>query len=46
MRVGKAKEKIYTPKKTILEHDKNLRDQAIELSKKHVDVKPIRYLLK
>ena len=33
MRIGKAKEKIYTPKKTIYEHDKNLRSQAIEISK-------------
>lgn len=46
MRVGKAKEKIYTPKKTIFEHDKDLRKQAIEISKNHVDKKPIKYLLK
>ena len=46
MRIGKAKEKIYTPKKTIFEHDKNLRLQAIEISKNHVDTKPIKYLLK
>ena len=46
MRIGKAKEKIYTPKKTIFEHDKNLRSQAIEISKNHVDTKPIKYLLK
>ena len=46
MKIGRAKEKIYTPKKTIFEHDKDLRLQAIEISKKHIDMKPIKYLLK
>ena len=46
MRIGKKVEKIYTPKKTIFEHDKELRLKAIELAKQHKDVKPIKYLLK
>lgn len=46
MRVGKAKTKVYNPKKTFFEHENELRQKAIELSKNHVDTKPIKYLLK
>ena len=46
MKVGKAVERNYTPKKTIQEHDKDLRQQALEISKNHVHTKPIKYLLK
>lgn len=46
MKLGKKAFKVYSTKKTIHEHEKELRNQAIELSKNHVDTKPIRYLLK
>lgn len=46
MKLGKKAFKVYSPKKTINEHENDLRKQAIELSKNHVDTKPIKYLLK
>lgn len=46
MKLGKRAFKVYSPKKSIQEHESELRSQAIELSKNHVDTKPIKYLLK
>jgi hypothetical protein len=33
-------------KETLFEEEKRLRLEAIESAKKHVDIKPIKYLLK
>lgn len=46
LRIGKYKEKYYTPGKSIKESDKESRILALESSKKHTDQKPIKYLLK
>lgn len=46
MRIGKKSESRYVPGKSIFEEEKELRKKAIELSKNHIDKKPIKYLLK
>ena len=46
MKLGSKAPKIYNPKKTIFEHEKELRLQAIELAKQNQDKKPTKYLLK
>ena len=38
--------KVSPPKQTVFEYENELRKQAIEISKKHIDIKPIKYLLK
>lgn len=46
LKIGKYKEKFYTPGKTIQEHDNDSRKKAIEVSKNHKNLKPVKYLLK
>ncbi|MEI7486435.1 MAG: hypothetical protein WCJ72_03320 [Chryseobacterium sp.] len=46
LKIGKYKEKFYTPGKKIQEHDKDLRKKAFEISKNHKDQKPVKYLTK
>lgn len=46
LKIGKFKEKFYQPGKTIKQSDNERRDLAIEISKKHQDSKPVKYLLK
>ncbi|MCQ4139209.1 hypothetical protein [Chryseobacterium sp. EO14] len=46
LRIGKYKEKFYTPGKTIEQHDKERREKASEIAKNHKDSKPIKFLLK
>lgn len=46
LRVGKYKEKYYTPGQSIQQSDKERRHIAEKLAESHKDVKPIKYLLK
>ena len=46
MKIGKNKPRHYTPFCALWTHDQKQREKALELSKKHIDVKPIKYLLK
>lgn len=46
LKIGKFKEKFYTPGQTIKQHDNERRKVAQELAKNHTDNKPIRYILK
>jgi hypothetical protein len=44
MKTGKKSE-FFNSSKSIFEKEKDLKEQAKELAKKHKDVKPIKYLL-
>ena len=46
MILNKNKPNPVEKQETIFDLEKRLRLEAIELAKKHVDVKPIKYLLK
>lgn len=46
IKVGKFKEKFYQPGKSIKESDNERRKIAQELSEKHKETKPIKYLIK
>ena len=46
LKIGKFKEKFYQPGKSVKESDNERRQTALEISKKHIDEKPIKYLIK
>lgn len=46
LKIGKFKEKYYTPGQTIKQSDNERRQQALELSKERKETKPIKYLIK
>lgn len=46
LKIGKNKEKFYTPGQTIKQSDNERRQQALSISKNRIESKPIKYLLK
>lgn len=41
-----GKRKVMSKQQSIFDHEKELKQKALEIAKNHVDKKPIKFLLK